>query len=115
VSIDTSFKPTAATIPVSTAAVQLSQVGGPGAITTYRVRCLAATGTSAYFSWGATAAIATANLANVAALIAGTSSAPATIGMFGLTTEVFELPAGSFVIGNSANPAGFEFTPGQGA
>jgi hypothetical protein len=107
-SIDTAFKPTAATITVGTAAVQVSQVGGPGAITTYRVRCLAATGQT-YFSWGPTAAIAAANLATTPPA----PTSPGSVGMFPSTVETFELPAGSFVIAAAA--AAFEFTPGQGA
>jgi hypothetical protein len=111
VSIDTSFKPTAATIPLSTTPIQVSQVGGPGAITTYRVRCLAAG--PAYFSWGPTSAQATANAALAVTGLAAGTPLPATIGMFASTTEVFELPAGSFIV--SSVVAAFEFTPGQGA
>ena len=108
-SIDTCFKPTAATISIGTTPVAVSQVSGPGAVTTYRVRCLVA----AYLSWGPTSAQATANAVAQAGLIAGTGQAANTVGMFASSVETFELPAGSFLVASAA--LAFEVTPGQGA
>jgi hypothetical protein len=61
------------------------------------------------FSWGRTAAAATA-LGGAAPVAAGT---PNTITMLGGTVETFEIPCDSWFIAGSAT--GFEFTPGQGS
>ncbi len=103
-SIDTVFKPIGSTYVIATTAVQLSVVGDPGGATTYRVRNTAST--AQYFSWGPT------NAVTCTAPVAGTPQAR-TIGMLPTSVETFELPAGSWVIGNTGSA--FEFTPGQGA
>jgi hypothetical protein len=105
-SIDTVFKPTGPTVLVANTATQVANQNS-GGVYSFRVINLATT--VQRFSWGQTAAAATA-LAGGAPVAAGT---PNTITMLGSSVETFEIPIAAFFIASSAT--GFEFTPGQGA
>jgi hypothetical protein len=106
VSIDTVYKPTGPTVLVTNVATQVATQNA-GGVYMFRVRNLAAV--AQYFSWGRTAAAATA-LGGAAPTAAGT---PNTIGMIASSVETFEIPCDSFFIASSAT--GFEFSPGQGS
>jgi hypothetical protein len=106
VSIDTTFKPTGPTVLIAATATQVATQNA-GGVYSFRVVNLATA--IQRFSWGRTAAAATA-LGGAAPTAAGT---PNTITMLGGTVETFEIPVDSFFIASSAT--GFEFTPGQGS
>jgi hypothetical protein len=105
-SIDTVFKPTGPTVLIAATATQVASQNA-GGVYMFRVVNLATA--LQRFSWGRTAAAATA-LSGAAPTAAGT---PNTISMLGGTVETFEIPCDSFFIASSAT--GFEFSPGQGS
>jgi hypothetical protein len=105
-SIDTVFKPTGPTALVVNTA---SQVANQNAGGVYMFRVINLSTSIQRFSWGRTAAAATA-LAGAAPAVTGT---PNTITMLGGTVETFEIPCDSFFIASTVT--GFEFTPGQGS
>jgi hypothetical protein len=105
-SIDTVFKPTSPTVLVTNTAIQVMTQNAGGV---YMFRVINLSTSIQRFSWGRTAAAATA-LGGATPTAAG---APNTITMLGGTVETFEIPCDSFFIASSAT--GFEFTPGQGS
>lgn len=105
-SVDTVFKPTGALTLVGVTPIQVAITDGAG-LATYHVRCLV----TGYFAWGQTAAKATSNLTNTPP-VAGVP-APQAIGMTVGAVEVFEIPAGVFIVASAA--AAFEMIAGQGA
>jgi hypothetical protein len=105
-SIDTVFKPTGPTALVAATATQVATQNAGGV---YMFRVINLATSIQRFSWGRTAAAATA-LGGAAPVAAGT---PNTITMLGGTVETFEIPCDSWFIASSAT--GFEFTPGQGS
>ncbi len=105
-SVDTVFKPTGPTVLVTNTAIQVITQNAGGV---YMFRVLNLATAIQRFSWGRTAAAATA-LNGAAPTATGT---PNTITMLGGTVETFEIPCDSFFIAGSAT--GFEFSPGQGS
>jgi hypothetical protein len=111
-SIDTVFQPTGPLILVGTTPVRIMLQPEAGSYS-IRVRCLAAAGSSAWFSYGPSAASLTGvtPAAPTGATVA--TASPNTVGMFGQTVETFEIQGTAFMVASAAGA--FEVLPGRGA
>jgi hypothetical protein len=99
--IDTTFSPLTSTYQIGAAAVQVAPKDLSGAVSTYRVRCLA----SGYLTWGQTSGVAAAGAP-------GASPVANTVGLTTGGVGYLQLPPGVYFISSVA--AGFEVTGGQG-
>jgi hypothetical protein len=112
-SIDVTFKPLTETIAIGNAAAAQIVGASQRGVSTFRIRNIAAGGTTVYLSWGRTSAVP-APPANGPGLASPLMN---TIGLAGNVTANLEVPPDSFFICSVAfvaGTSGVEITGGSG-